>query len=623
MLENINSPSDLNSLGNSELEKLADEIREFIIGKISQTGGHLASNLGVVELTLALHKKFESPADRIIWDVGHQSYVHKILTGRKDEFENLRQFEGMSGFPKGKESPHDAFDTGHASTSISAAVGMAKARDLKGDKGHVVAVIGDGALTGGLALEALNHVGQSGTRLIVILNDNGMSITKNVGGISKYLNRIRTQPFYYKMKSNADFLLNKIPKIGSDVANWIYRVKGGIKYLMVPGTFFEEMGIKYLGPIDGHNISDITDVLERAKQFDGPIILHIHTVKGKGYSFAEARPDVFHGISEFDVDTGKANKNGNNSVSASKIFGQKLCSMARKDNKIVAITAAMPEGTGLKEFSQEFPERFFDVGIAEEHAVTFAAGLAKAGMKPVVAVYSSFLQRAYDQILHDVCLQKLPVVFMLDRAGIVGEDGETHHGIYDLSYLSHMTNINILAPSCSEQLESMLDYLVDYDEAPVAIRYPKDILSCAGSTFQGFGKTQIIKKGKDATLISVGAMLEECLKVQKLIPEIDLEILDLISIKPLDGGSIVASADKTKNVFVVEDNCVHGGAGSLIQDTLPGYAVTKLGYPVDSIPQHGRKDQLFKEYGMDAETIAMRIKESVLIEKNAFRCVSN
>jgi 1-deoxy-D-xylulose-5-phosphate synthase len=432
LLSRINSPEDLKCLDTGELILLSEEIRRFLIESVSKTGGHLASNLGVVELTLALHKVFESPKDKIVWDVGHQSYVHKIVTGRRDDFVNLRKLNGISGFPKTSESIHDCFDTGHSSTSISSALGMARARDLKNEDYFVIAVIGDGSLTGGMAYEALNDAGRSPNNLIVILNDNEMSISKNVGGISKYLNKIRTEPLYFKMKEDIDIVLKKIPAVGKSAAKFIDIAKGSIKYMLMAGMIFEELGFKYLGPVDGHEIEDLIEVLNRAKRIKGPVMIHIRTQKGKGYSFAEKSPQRFHGIPPFEIETGEAFKSG--VPTYTDVFSEKIVEIAQKDKDVVAITAAMPDGTGLSLFSKKFENRFFDVGIAEQHAVTMAAGMARSGLKPVVAVYSTFLQRAYDQVLHDVALQSLNVVFAIDRAGLVGEDGETHQGLYDLSF---------------------------------------------------------------------------------------------------------------------------------------------------------------------------------------------
>lgn len=471
ILETIDKPQDLKRLSMEELKVLAGEIRQLLICSVSKTGGHLAPSLGVVELTLALHKTFNSPIDKIVWDVGHQAYVHKILTGRRDSFHTLRQFGGISGFPKPSESEHDSFGTGHSSTSISAVLGMALARDIEGKKNNVLAVIGDGSLTGGQAYEALNHAGHTGTNMIVILNDNEMSIAKNVGAMSEYLSKMRTEPSYKKVKKDIEFLLRKIPAIGEHVVKTVERLKDSVRYLLVPGMLFEELGFNYVGPIDGHNLEILTEVLEKAKDMQGPILIHVLTCKGKGYEPAECNPGKFHGVGPYCVESGEVIKNGN-IPTYTGVFGDALVELAAKDPRIVAITAAMPEGTGLKKFGTQFPNRFFDVGIAEQNAVTVAAGMAISGMKPIVALYSTFAQRAYDQILHDVCLQKLPVIFALDRAGIVGEDGPTHHGVFDYSYLRHIPNMVIMAPKDENELRHML-YTAIQMNSPVVIRYPR------------------------------------------------------------------------------------------------------------------------------------------------------
>lgn len=611
LLANIHSPNDIKTLSDEQLKTLSDEIRLFMIDSISKTGGHLASNLGVVELTLALHKVFNTPKDKIVWDVGHQCYVHKILTGRKESFHTLRQKDGLSGFPKSDESIYDTFNTGHSSTSISAALGMAKARDLKGEDSHVVAVIGDGALTGGMAFEALNHAGQTEGRIIVILNDNQMSIVRNVGGIAKSLNRLRTKTIYYKVKKDVDLLLHKIPKVGAGLANLAKSAKDSIRYVMVPGALFEELGFKYIGPVDGHDVSALTEILTEIKNIDTPVLLHVCTTKGKGYEFAESRPDKFHGISNFNISTGLAgekNKTGDEMPSAS-CFGDAMCTLALEQENLVAITASMPSGTGLTNFSKLHEQCFFDVGIAEPHAVTFAAGLAKGGFKPVVAIYSSFLQRAYDQVLHDVCLQNLPVVFALDRADVVGSDGETHHGIFDLSYLSHMPNISILAPACAEQLKTMLRYAVTEHNAPIAIRYPRMLAENSGVEFK-YAKAQIVREGNDITVVAVGNVLNNVLQAAGLT-ERSLEIIALPTIKPLDTATISRSVQKTGRLAVVEGNCVQGGAGSLVQSLLPQYNVLKIGYPIDDVPRHASVGELLRMYGLDAAGIAQRIDKTV------------
>ncbi len=612
LLNNIKSPEDIRKLTLAELRSLADEIRSFLLERVSATGGHLASNLGVVELTLALHSVFQTPHDKIIWDVGHQSYVHKIITGRKDQFGTLRQFNGLSGFPKGSESEYDSFDTGHSSTSISAALGYARARDMMHEDYAVAAVIGDGALTGGMAFEALNDAGRSPNNLIIILNDNGMSISKNVGGFSRYLSKIRTQPIYYKAKEDFDIFLHKLPGIGNKAAKALKRAKGTIKYIVMPGMLFEEIGLKYLGPIDGHDIGELTKVLSNAKGMKGPVLIHVLTHKGKGYQFAESKPQEFHGISPFEVETGEVKVN--NGPTYSDIFGEKITALAAAEPKLVAITAAMPLGTGLDKFSKKYPQRFFDVGIAEQHAVTFAAGLAKTGIKPVVAVYSTFLQRSYDQILHDVALQKLHVTFAIDRAGLIGDDGETHQGIYDLSYLSHIPNLTILAPADYNELNRMLEYCVLQHEGPIAVRYPrgtgKDMLTQPVPV--KYGKGVRLTTGNDITIVAVGKMVETALKAAELLlkKDINAEVINARFIKPLDSKLILESALKTRAVAIIEDNCIRGGLGSSVLELLNenGYMLkTKLfGFPDMPIP-HGSRDILYEKFGLDADSIAHEI----------------
>ncbi len=612
LLNNIKSPEDIRKLTLAELRSLADEIRSFLLERVSATGGHLASNLGVVELTLALHSVFQTPHDKIIWDVGHQSYVHKIITGRKDQFGTLRQFNGLSGFPKGSESEYDSFDTGHSSTSISAALGYARARDMMHEDYAVAAVIGDGALTGGMAFEALNDAGRSPNNLIIILNDNGMSISKNVGGFSRYLSKIRTQPIYYKAKEDFDIFLHKLPGIGNKAAKALKRAKGTIKYIVMPGMLFEEIGLKYLGPIDGHDIGELTKVLSNAKGMKGPVLIHVLTHKGKGYQFAESKPQEFHGISPFEVETGEVKVN--NGPTYSDIFGEKITALAAAEPKLVAITAAMPLGTGLDKFSKKYPQRFFDVGIAEQHAVTFAAGLAKTGIKPVVAVYSTFLQRSYDQILHDVALQKLHVIFAIDRAGLIGDDGETHQGIYDLSYLSHIPNLTILAPADYNELNRMLEYCVLQHEGPIAVRYPrgtgKDMLTQPVPV--KYGKGVRLTTGNDITIVAVGKMVETALKAAELLlkKDINAEVINARFIKPLDSKLILESALKTRAVAIIEDNCIRGGLGSSVLELLNenGYMLkTKLfGFPDMPIP-HGSRDILYEKFGLDADSIAHEI----------------
>lgn len=612
ILSEINSPEDIKKLNIQQLDELAVEIRNFLIEKVSKTGGHLASNLGVVELTLALHKVFNTPLDKIVWDVGHQSYIHKIITGRKDKFDMLRQLGGIAGFPKTNESPHDAFNTGHSSTSISAALGMAKARDIKKENFSVIAVIGDGALTGGMAFEALNDAGRSHNNFIVILNDNEMSISKNVGGLSRYLSKIRTEPFYFRVKEDIDLILNKIPAIGKSAAKALDMAKGTIKYMIMPGMIFEELGFKYLGPIDGHNIAELNKVLSRAKTIKGPVFIHVCTQKGKGYSFAEEKPHDYHGISPFEIETGEVLSNGG--LTFSSTFGNKMLELAKEDERLVAITAAMPQGTGLEPFSIMHHDRFFDVGIAEQHAVTFAAGLAKGGLKPVFAVYSSFLQRAYDQVLHDVALQNLNVVFAVDRAGVVGEDGETHQGIFDLSFLSHIPNMTILSPCDYNEFSQMLEYAVLKHNGPIVIRYPRGrgIDKIIEGAPIKLGKGINIREGSDITILAIGNMVDTALKVAYDLQKhgISSDVINARFVKPLDMNLIINSAKKTKKVVTFEDNSIVGGFGSNVLGMLNQRGInvkTKIfGFP-DELIIHGSRNDLMKKYKLDTESLVNEI----------------
>ena len=620
ILDTIESVEDLRNIDIHKMNILAAEIREFLIKKVSKTGGHLASNLGVVELTLALHYSFDTPKDQIIWDVGHQSYVHKILTGRKNQFDQLRKMNGISGFPKTNESEFDCFNTGHSSTSISAALGIAKARDINKEEYNVTAIIGDGALTGGMAFEALNDAGRSPTNFIVILNDNEMSIDKNVGGLSSYLSKITTQPIYYKVKEDMNYLLNKIPAIGKGAVRAIDRAKGTIKHLIIPGMIFEELGFHYYGPIDGHNIHELISILKRIKPIKGPILIHVCTQKGKGYNPAVEKPNVFHGISPFDIKTGEILKKGGQSYS--QIFGKEMISLAEKDKDVAAITAAMPTSTCLLEYAKKFPNRFFDVGIAEQHAVTFSAGLARKGLKPVFVVYSTFLQRAYDQIVHDVALQNLHVVFAVDRAGIVGEDGETHQGIYDMSFLSHIPNMTILAPCDYEEFRIMMNFAVNMMNGPVAIRYPRG----SGEEFLfeheplHLGRGELVCRGKDITIVSVGSMMKTAMAVSEKLQSfgVSSDLINSRFVKPIDIELIAKSVKKTKKLVVIEDNAKLGGLGSYISSILLEnniYVRTKhYGFP-DEIITHGTKGELFSKYGLDATSITKDILTTMKVKK--------
>lgn len=613
ILNSIRFPKDIKNLSEKQLEILSEEIREFLIDKVSKTGGHLASNLGVVELTISLFRSFNFDEDKIIWDVGHQSYVHKILTGRKDRFNELRQKDGMSGFPKRKESKYDFFDTGHSSTSISAAVGMARARDLKNEKHKVVAVIGDGALTGGMALEALNDVGFKKTDMIIILNDNEMSIGKNVGGLSKYLSNLRVRPGYNKIKMDVHSTLDTT-KIGKTVANSISKVKDSIKQLVVPSMLFEDMGIKYVGPIDGHDIIAMEEVFNNAKNIKGPVLIHTITKKGKGYEKAEKNPGKYHGVSPFDLESGEAYISPKNSYS--KAFGEALINISDKDKDVVAISAAMIDGTGLRCFANKYPKRIFDVGIAEQHAVTLAAGMACSGLKPVFAVYSTFLQRAYDQVLHDVCIQDLPVVFGIDRAGIVGEDGETHQGIMDISYLSMLPNMTILAPKCLDEVEPLLKWAIEKG-TPVAIRYPR-----GGDEMEGLkpikevreGKWEVLNEGKDIAIIATGKMVQHAIKAQQVLEEKGIKptLINATFIKPLDKELLEKLSDEKYKIVTVEDNIIKGGFGSSVLEYLNELnhkeKVKNLGYR-DEFVEQGNVNLLYEEYGLDVNGIVQSVLE--------------
>lgn len=610
LLDGINSPSDLKKLSYKEKDMLSNEIRTKIINTISKTGGHLASNLGVVELTIALHSVFNTPKDKIVWDVGHQTYVHKILTGRKDEFDTIRQLNGLSGFPKIKESEYDCFNTGHSSTSISAALGMARARDLKNEDNNVIAVIGDGALTGGMALEALDDAGNSKTRLIVVLNDNEMSISKNVGGISRFLTKIRTKKFYKKSNNFVRKILEKIPGFGTFVIKLARKIKYSIKQLVIPNMFFEDLGFKYLGPVDGHDIERVEWILNLAKKEKEPVVVHIITKKGKGYKFAEENPDSFHATSSFDIETGKSIKVKEKDYS--QVFGEKLVELAEKNEKIVAVTAAMADGTGLKEFKKKYPKRFFDVGIAEQHALCMAAGMAKEGFIPVVPIYSSFYQRAFDQVIHDVCMQNLPVVMCVDRAGLVGQDGETHQGIFDLSFFNLIPNITIMAPKDFKELEEMIEFAVNL-KAPVVIRYPRGTES-KKIKFEKekkieLGKAEILSQGKDITIVSIGKMVARAVEVKEKLEKekIEAEVINVRFLKPFDEKTIINSIKKTKKVITIEDNTVIGGLASKVQELISNNEESDVQFKAFGLPdtfiEHGKVEELEEKYGLDAKTI--------------------
>ena len=613
VLEMIRKENDIKKLDEGQLKELAGEIRQFLIEKISRTGGHLASNLGVVELTMALHLTLDFPEDKLIWDVGHQSYTHKLLTGRKDGFDDLRKYGGMSGFPKRKESPCDAFDTGHSSTSISAGLGYVAARELLGQDHSVVSVIGDGSLTGGMAYEALNNASRLKSNFIIVLNDNNMSISENVGGMSKYLSGLRTAQAYTDLKKGVEDTLKRIPGRGDRIVSQIRRTKSGIKQLLVPGMFFEDMDITYLGPVDGHDIRKLLKVFNEAKRVDHAVLVHVITKKGKGYAPAEKDPAKFHGPGPFDIETGEPKEPGGPDT-YTQVFSKVLTDIAQRDDKVVAITAAMEDGTGLASFAKHFPQRFFDVGIAEEHAMTFAAGLAAGGMKPVFAVYSSFLQRAYDQTLHDVCLQDLPVVIAVDRAGLVGSDGETHQGVFDLSFLTMIPNMTVISPKNRWEMADMLRFAVDFRH-PIAVRYPR------GAAYEGmrqfrapveYGKSEVLYEEKDIAVIFVGHMAELADSVRRSLKEAgySCSLINARFVKPLD-TELLDELAKTHSLFVtIEENVLTGGFGEQVMDYVSRAAldvhVRNIGIP-DEYVEHGNVEVLRKETGLDRETVVKQI----------------
>ena len=616
ILDRITGPNDIKKLKPEEYGQLAGEIREFLINTISVSGGHLASNLGVVELTMALHLVLDLPKDKIIWDVGHQSYTHKLLTGRREAFEALREYGGLSGFPKRTESACDAFNTGHSSTSISAGLGIAAANKLNDSDGTVVSVIGDGALTGGMAYEALNNAAQLKRNFIIILNDNEMSISANVGGVSKYLTNIRTGQTYNKLKKRVLAILSKIPGCGNFLINKIRKTKSGIKQLLIPGMLFEDMGIKYIGPIDGHDIERLVEIIGEARKLDKAVMIHVITKKGKGFAPAEERPEKFHGVGPFDVNTGDSLKVKKTDYTT--VFSNTLIELAHKNPKLVAITAAMPDGTGLAAFKKEFPDRFFDVGIAEEHAVTFAAGMASEGLKPVVAIYSSFLQRAYDQILHDVCIQDLPVVFALDRAGLVGNDGETHQGIFDLSYLTSIPNMSIFAPKNARELKEGLEFAAEYS-GPIALRYPR------GTAYQGledyaepivFGKSEVIYREKDIALLAVGSMVEVAAEVRDRLKEAGYHVtlVNARFVRPIDEQCIDELISTHSLIVTMEENVLNGGYGEKVVayvNRIEGKAdVLTIALP-NVYVEHGNIKVLRQHSGIDAESVTAKIIDRI------------
>lgn len=615
ILDTINSPADVKALSMEELKQLAEEIRQLLISVIAKTGGHLAPNLGVVELTLALHRVFSTPEDKIVFDVGHQAYIHKIITGRREQFPTLRQYGGLSGFPKRSESAHDAFGTGHSSTSISAALGMAVARDIKQQDYNVIAVIGDGSMTGGMAFEALNNAGTLHKRMIVVLNDNEMSISKNVGAMSEYLYHLRTGETYNKIKHDLEGWLKNMD-FGSDVLKALRRLKGSVKYLMVPTSIFEELGFTYLGPIDGHDLPTLIEVMQAAKKIDGPVLVHVLTKKGKGYKPAEESPNKFHGTGPFEIATGKKITNPNAPITYTEVFGKALTELANEDKDIIGITAAMPDGTGLSTFAKAHPTRFFDVGIAEQHAVTSAAGAAAAGLKPVAAIYSTFLQRAYDSVLHDICMQKLHVTLCLDRAGLVGDDGYTHHGVFDYAYLRSMPEMTVMAPKDENELRHMLKTAVDFD-GPISLRYPRgsgvgvDITEPMQAL--PIGKAEVLREGQDVSIWAIGSMVQSAAQAAEKLAEqgISAGVVNMRFVKPLDKELLLAQAKEYGKIVTLEEGVLQGGVGSAVLETLnEAQLLTKcqvltLGIP-DEFVLHGDKKLLFKDLGLDVDAIVAK-----------------
>ena len=622
MLEKVNSLEDLKKLNIEDKKILAKDIRKYILEIVSKNGGHLASNLGVVELTIAIDSVFNLPEDKVVWDVGHQTYVHKILAGRKEEMKTLRTLNGIAGFPKTNESETDCFNTGHSSTSISAALGMARARDIENKNNSVIAVIGDGALTGGMALEALNDAGYSGTKMTVILNDNEMSISKNIGGMNMLLSKLRTKRTYTKSNISLKKIINKIPVIGKPFVKIVQRIKRSIKQLIIPKMFFEDIGFRYLGPVDGHNIEELERMLKITKELDGPVLLHVLTKKGKGYKIAEENPDKYHATGPFDIETGKTI--GEKKKDYSKVFGDKLIKIAKENKKIVAITASMKDGTGLKEFQKEFPDRFFDIGIAEQHAIGLAAGMAKAGLIPFVPIYSSFYQRAYDQVIHDIAIQNLPVVMLVDRAGIVGQDGETHQGTFDMAFFRLVPNLVIMAPKDFKELEEMMEFASKI-KRPVVIRYPRGGEN-NNIKFQKYkkidlGKAEILNKGKDVSIIAIGKTVSRAMEVSNMLKKdkIEADVINTRFLKPLDKEKIKKSIEKTKFVITVEDGTIINGLGTaikelIIDENIKDVKIKSFAYP-DEFIKHGKVEELEEIYHQDKNSIYKYIKNNIIKEK--------
>ncbi len=611
ILDKVNNPSDLKKLSLKEKNELALEIRNKILDVVSKNGGHLASNLGVIELTIALYSTLDMPNDKVIWDVGHQAYTHKILTGRKDKFDTLRKYGGLSGFPKISESEYDSFDVGHSSTSISVALGMAHARDLKHEKKKIVAIIGDGALTGGMSIEALNDAGNSKTNLMVILNDNEMSISKNSGGMNKFLSKLRTRKFYVKLDALVKKIVLHIPLIGKFIYKFVSYIKKRIKGLFISNMYFENIGFTYLGPVNGHSIKDMEKIFKNSSNISGPVLIHVITKKGNGYAPAMKNPNKYHAVGPFDIKTGKELKE--KKLDYSHVFGKKLVELAKDNKNIVAITAAMEEGTGLELFAKTYPKRFFNVEICEEHALTMAAGMAKEGLIPVIPLYSSFLQRGYDQLVHDICLTKQHVVILVDRAGNTGNDGETHHGIFDLAFLNTIPNMVIMAPKNFDELESMLEFAINYN-GPIAIRYPKGSEEDFKLNTKKIilGKSEVLLNGKDVTIVAIGKMVVRAYKIAKSLEKdnITAEVINARFLKPLDIDTIKKSFDITKKIVTIEDGDVENGLGEVIKKHFDTNKVLSIGYPNTYLP-HGKIDEIEKLYQVDEESIYLKIKESM------------
>ncbi len=618
VIDRIQTSHDIKQLDQEELGELCREIREEMISTVSKTGGHLASNLGVVELTAALHYVFDFPWDKVVWDVGHQSYVHKLLTGRRDRFQTLRQYKGISGFPKREESPYDAFDSGHSGNSISSALGMAEARRLKGEEGRVIAVIGDGSMTAGLAFEGLNQTGHIDRDLIVILNDNEMSISPNVGALSSYLNRLMTGQLVNRFRRDMGGFLETLPRIGKSVLRFAKQAEESLKGLVMPGVLFEELGLKYIGPIDGHRLDYLIETFQNIKKLEGPILIHVITKKGKGYLPAEMDPSRFHGVPPFVVETGEFKSHQKNPPTYTEVFGETLCRLAKENKRLIAITAAMQSGTGLEQFAVQFPDRFYDIGIAEQHAVTFAAGLALEGMKPVVAIYSTFLQRAYDQVLQDVCLQDLPVVFALDRGGIVGEDGPTHHGVFDFSYLRHIPNLIVMVPKDENEFQHMIKTAMKCP-GPVAFRYPRGRGEGKGRDVSlqsiDIGKGEVLREGRDVLIIAIGTTVYPSLRAAQRLAEVGIHaaVINSRFLKPLDANLLCDWAQKTGKVLTVEENVLQGGFGSAVLELfqergLLSTQVKRLGIP-DIFIEHGPQALLREKYGIDESGIFRGVRK--------------